>query len=286
MLDTGRKQGRDIMTWTPYLVSFKLRSPVHIGWKKIGNLQVTRPYITGKTLWGALTARLVRDEGNSNYSEIGKQVDDELRFTYFYPSASPDKVDIWPWDKKNEFAWKFLGSYVSTAIEGDTVEEGSLHEVEYISPTTRDGNPVFLVGYVIEKKDCHLKWMEALKHVQIGGERGYGWGRTELLSDPKPVEECFGYRIDNSEISPMISIPKDNVILAHAKTDFLKCIGYIEPFLGRETNDSDGVGGKIPHPIGGKIPHPITCYTPGSKVVADTTFVIQPKGVWEKNEVQ
>ncbi len=94
MLDTEQKQRSDIMTWTPYLVSYKLISPAHIGWKKVGNLQITRPYVTGKTLWGALTARLVRDEKKNNYNDIGKKVDDELRFTYFYPSITQDKVGL------------------------------------------------------------------------------------------------------------------------------------------------------------------------------------------------
>ena len=271
-----QKQGSENMVWTPYLVSFKLLSPAHIGWKKIGNLQVTRPYITGKTLWGALTARLVRDKKNNNYGEIGKKVDEDLRFTYLYPSTSQDKVDLWPWDKKNDFAWRFMGSYVATAVGGDTAEEGSLHEVEYISPITRDGSPVFLVGYVIEKKGCRLKWKDALSRIQLGGERGYGWGRTELLSEPKPVEECFDYNIDNSETFPMITISKENAIFAHAQTNLLKCRGTIEPFVGRETNDKDGFGGKMSH---SKI-----CYAPGSKVLEDTTFIIQSKGIWEKRD--
>jgi len=275
MPDMEQKQGIDIMSWTPYLVSFKLVSPAHIGWKKVGNLQVTRPYVTGKTLWGALTARLVRDEKKNNYSDIGKKVDNELRFTYFYPSTTQDKVSLWPWNKKNDFAWRFLSSYVSTAIASDTAEEGSLHEVEYISPTTRDGSLVFLIGYVFEKNGCQLKWKDALTRIQLGGERGYGWGRTELVSDPNKVERCFDCDIDISNSSPRIIVLKQKAILAHTQTDGLECKeGCIEPLVGRETNDKDGFGGNVSQAN--------ICYAPGCRVVDDTTFTIQPRGLWRK----
>jgi hypothetical protein len=49
------------MNWIGYRVVFRLRSPLHIGWRKAGNVQVTRPYLTGRSFWGALTERLVRD---------------------------------------------------------------------------------------------------------------------------------------------------------------------------------------------------------------------------------
>ena len=49
------------MTWTAYRVVFKLRSPMHIGCGKVGNVQRTRPYVIGRNFWGALTMRLTRD---------------------------------------------------------------------------------------------------------------------------------------------------------------------------------------------------------------------------------
>lgn len=264
------------MEWTPYLVSFRLVSPLHIGCKKIGNLQVTRPYVTGKTLWGALTARLVRDEGGCNYQNIGKKVDDELRLSYFYPSTDKDKVESWPWDKVDDFNWKFIGSYVSTAIKGDTAEEGSLHEVEYISPTTRDGSPVFLVGYVFEKSGCQLKWKDALKRIQLGGERGYGWGRVELATSPIKVEKCFDRDIDISRHSPVISVPKHGPILGHTSVDGLNCKGDIEPLVGRETSDKKGFGGHVSRAE--------VCYIPGAKVATGTTFNISSKGIWKATD--
>ena len=46
------------MTWTVYRVTWRLLAPMHIGWRKLGNMQQTRPYVTGRNLWGAFTARL------------------------------------------------------------------------------------------------------------------------------------------------------------------------------------------------------------------------------------
>lgn len=82
------------MTWTACHITLRVLSPIHIGWRKIGNLQQTRPYVTGRSLWGALTARLTRELGNSNYLHIGDLVDKHLAFTYFYPSTEPEIVTL------------------------------------------------------------------------------------------------------------------------------------------------------------------------------------------------
>jgi hypothetical protein len=268
------------MEWTPWFVSFRLISPLHIGCKKIGNLQVTRPYVPGKTLWGALTARLVRDEGDNNYNDVGVRVNKELRLSYFYPSTSQDNVELWPWDNRewdnrDDFNWKFIGSYVSTALDGDTAEEGSLHEVEYISPTTRDGSPVFLVGYIFEKTGCQLKWKEALKRIQLGGERGYGWGRIELIGEP--VKKCSffnSYVFDCAGSDPGITVEKNKPILAHAQIEGLDCHGTIEPLVGRETDNNKRFGGVLSRAD--------ICWLPGSIVKESEVFRIIEHGIWGK----
>jgi len=271
-----RKQGSDEMTWIFYHVSLRVTSPVHIGWKKTGNLQQTRPYVTGKALWGALTARLVRDQRNNNYQEIGEKVDNELRFTYFYPTTESSKVVVCPWKDSDKFSWMYLGSYASTALKDRVVEEGMLHETEYLSTKTRDGKQVYLVGYIIEKEGCNLKWREALKRIQIGGERGYGWGRVELIDKPKKTKSCFDYTIDDEEDSPQITVPKDNPILAHALADGLNCKGTIEPLVGRETDENKGFGGVISKAE--------ICWIPGSIVNANKIFNIYSKGIWKLEE--
>lgn len=271
-----QKQGSDDVRWTSYLVKFRVLSPIHIGWRKTGNLQQTRPYVTGKTLWGALTARLVRDLGDNNYLEVRKRVDNKLRFTYFYPTTDSSKVVMWPWKNSDKFSWMYLGSYASTALKDKIAEEGMLHETEYISTKTRDGEQVYLVGYVIEKEGCELAWEEALKKVQIGGERGYGWGRVELIDKPKKTKTCFDYTINDKEDSPQIMVLKDKPILAHALAEQLGCKGTIEPLVGRETDENKGFGGVISKAE--------ICWIPGSIVNANKRFNIYSKGIWKLEE--
>lgn len=262
------------MTWTPYLVSLCVLSPIHIGWKKIGNLQQTRPYVTGKTLWGALTARLVRDQESNNYQEIGNEVDEELRFTYLYPTTDPSKVVVWPWDNSNKFSWMYLGSYASAALKERIAEKGMLHETEYISPKTRDGRQVYLVGYVIEKNGCGLAWEEALKRIQVGGERGYGWGRIKLIDKQEKSDSFFNnYFFDGTRDTPRITVQKDKPILAHTMVNEITCNGTIEPLVGRETDAHSGFGGVISKAA--------ICWVPGSCVKEKTTFRISYRGILE-----
>jgi hypothetical protein len=227
------------MVWTAYQVTFRLLSPMHIGWRRVGNLQQTRPYVTGRNLWGALTERLVCENGRSNYTETGKQVDEQLAFSYFYPSAACDTVTLWPWgDTWDEFAWAFLDSYASTALEqeqGRSAAEGSLHETEYIAPYTRAlsarsiaaGTPVYLVGYIFVSGGCQLGWRAALDRLQIGGERGYGWGRLSLKSCQEVQNRSFFglYELDCMGDRPLLTATggstgaDDPPLLAHVDTE-------------------------------------------------------------------
>ncbi len=165
------------MTWTAYRITWRLLAPMHMGWRKLGNLQQTRPYVTGRSLWGAFTAMLTRELGHNDYGRVGAQVDKDLAFTYFYPSVDTEAVTIWPWPQleneyfSEEFAWLFLGSYASTALEnGRSAEERSLHETEFIAPYTRNGQPVYLIGYIFEREGCQLDWQNILdKSRQVVG---------------------------------------------------------------------------------------------------------------------
>ncbi|WP_041331191.1 MULTISPECIES: hypothetical protein [Roseiflexus] len=44
------------MSWQAYEVIFRLRAPLHVGWRRVSNLQMTRHYLTGRNVWGALLA--------------------------------------------------------------------------------------------------------------------------------------------------------------------------------------------------------------------------------------
>ncbi len=274
------------MKWTAQQIRFRLLSPLHIGWRKSGNLQQTRPYVTGRALWGALTARLTREAGKANYPEVGQWVDERLAFTYFYPSDCLNCVRLWPWGESwDEFAWTYLGSYVSTSLaDGHAAEEGSLHETELIAPRTRYGKPVYLLGYIFQREDwdeLKLDLETTLNKLQIGGERGYGWGRLVLCKEetaPPEVEQCFQvFKFDkdaNAGKPVLEALSNDARLLAHALADGEDTAAEIEPLLGRLT-DKYGRFGQLPSTAE-------ICWKPGRNVLSGSKFSIAEKGIWRK----
>ena len=281
------------MPWKAWRVTLRLRSPLHVGRGKVGNLQRTRGYVTGRVLWGALTARLTRDTSpgpatdSKLYENMGKEVRRTLAFTYLYPTAHDDgTVDRWPWD--DGFRARFLSTYASTALTypQQSAEEASLHEVECIVPHTIDrGHPVYLAGYLFARADAP-PWQSALQRVQLGGERGYGWGRVE----PVAVEALddgdalFGglYTAQPDAWPPLLTAQRAAPLLAHAlAADFdgkHRAVGgvdgAVEPLVGRETT-GDGR-------FGLKVSEARICYAPGSRVQAGARFRIGRYGVWQR----
>ncbi len=271
------------MTWKMYKVVLRLLAPLYIGHMKLGNVQRTRHYVTGKALWGALTARLTRDTSQGNdYVGMGKRVNDELAFTYFYPAIADD-VDKWPWDDTDEFAWRYLNTYASTALNysHNSAEAGGLHETEFIAPRTRpfandESEQVYLVGYVFERDDCALDWRTALSRLQLGGERTYGWGRVRLENHPAESESFWsGWSIELNHDRPRLRAQGDKAPLyAYTLTNgFSKAQGSIEPLLGRETNEA-GAHGKV-------LKDARICWVPGAQVAQDAWLQIGNYGIWQ-----
>jgi len=267
------------MSWTAYRIFLRLLTPVHIGAAKLGNLQTTRPYIHGKALWGGLTARLARDNPalNGDYAGVGRRVNEELAFSYFYP-ATGDEVDLWPWDDFDRYAWHYLGSYASTALNYSqfSAEEGSLHETEFIAPATRDGRPVFFVGYVCEREGCSLPWQAALTRLQLGGERTYGWGRLALSAITPATADFFGrWELDLHGDRPGARLDAGGHLLAHTLADgagAARVRGRLAPLVGRETTDAAAHGRNLSRAL--------ICWEPGSVVEAGAAFAIGPNGIW------
>ena len=231
--------------------------------------------LTGRTFWGALTARLTRNGNGADYAATGKAVDGQLAFTYFYPTTCKTSVSLFPWgDTQDEFEWRFMHSYASTAVNQDNAaEESSLHETEFIAPQTRDGDPVYLLGYVFVQEGCKLLGENALDKLQFGGERGYGWGRVKLVrkDEMKTDELCFGYAIQ-ADNRPVLQLPKDQPILAHTCAN-APINGRIEVLLGRET--------KADTEFGGAHSDPQICWEPGGQVGAEEqAFALGEKGIW------
>ncbi len=146
-----------------YEVTYKALSPIHIGYKSIGILDTTRYYITGKAVWGAITAsatrHLIDTPGKEEYKYVGEIVRKNIRTTYFFPKV--ENTVYYPvYEKgelrygglsKNAFEKIFIYSFVSTALgKTKTADENTLHEVEYIKNRvliTDDFKDVYWIGY-------------------------------------------------------------------------------------------------------------------------------------------
>jgi len=279
--------------WRAYQVVLRLRSPMHIGRGKVGNLQRTRPYVTGRVLWGALTMRLTRDGAKEGkpaidsrvYREVGEKVHRSLAFTYFYP-ALESRVTYqvaWPWENESSFQHRFLSSYQSTALShtSSSASDGSLHEVEFLSPRTIDkGERVFLMGYVFESNDCTLPWESAFQRLQLGGERGYGWGDVELSGITPADEELFGgAAFFKGDDAPNIHVPANGRLLAHALTTAPHVAGNVEPLVGREWRSDVA---QRQH-VGQYVAYCGVCFSPGCKVGQELNFSVGRCGIWHEN---
>lgn len=266
------------MTWHKHELLFRLLAPLHIGHRKVSNLQQTRAYVPGKVFWAALTARLTRDYDDGSdgqcYEEIGQQVERKFRFGYLYPALQSDGgyFPVYPW--QDGFDYLFIDSYASAALDyaGKSAADGLLHETEFIAPHTRCGQPVYLTGSVYVKTQLPAplqEWKQILDRLQFGGERGYGWGRVHLirLSDPTVNE-------------PVVTINSNCCVYAHVAahpTPKNRLIGAVEPLLGWERNNSGGSRWRL-------TPQTQICYAPGSVVSQRTTFKIGPKGIWQQEQ--
>ncbi len=196
------------MSWTHYRLIFRLESPLHIGYRKTGNLMQSRRYVPGKNLWAALTERigLLHGAGDNHrvYRAIGLCLKKYFRFGYLWPTyegRTSDWAPHFPWDDPAHWDYLYLDSQARTALDpfARTAAEGMLYDVEFIAPYTREGRPVYLVGDLwvrtnapqainMNGSSIPLDWRTALQHLQIGGERTYGWGRLRLM-EPANWEE-------------------------------------------------------------------------------------------------
>jgi hypothetical protein len=290
--------------WQAYQVVLRLHTPLHVGWGRVSYLQRARPYVTGRVLRGALVSRLVRRQSqpegalndSATYRKIGKTTYQHLAFTYFFPTLKKKDKPGWevcfPWENESSFRRRFLSSYAATSLNypQQSAAEGLLYETEFISPyTLDDGRPVYLMGYVFQMDCCKLQWKETLQAgLQLGGERGYGWGRVSLqdIAGPRDPDsngdiELFGNPIgfEGSKPHPILRIHQGDPLLAHATTQGTPVSGIVEPLVGREWRSEEG--GNRKH-IGQYINFDNLCFAPGGIVQKDTAFTIGKGGCWQQ----
>lgn len=275
------------MAWTHYALKFRLLSPMHIGYRKVGNLMQTRPYVPGKNLWAALTARLTRDHHDGRQSEcyriIGGLVQQHFRFGYLWPSLNGIEP-YFPW-KYDDFDYQVLDSYASTALDytANAAHEGSLHETEYIAPRARTEMPVYLLGDLWVKASLPkelIYWKREMDKLQLGGERAYGWGHLAYCSDWKNVQLERGRTIADHEWKEkngkiVLTLNENDKITAHALASGPGAVGSltgpIEPLVGREWKEFAGQCVRFAD----------VYFSPGCKVVDEkTNFEIKDNGRW------
>ncbi len=112
------------MTWHLYSLTFRLKSPLHIGFHKVMHLFRTRPYVPARPFWGALTAKLTRKLGLSDYDKVGEFLKKTMRFGYLYLSDGSDLFIPRYTDEGLkfgnlpliEFEKRFISSLTSTSI--------------------------------------------------------------------------------------------------------------------------------------------------------------------------
>jgi hypothetical protein len=143
-----------------------------------------------------------------------------------------------------------------------------------------------LTGYIFQQNQA-LAWRSALDRIQLGGERGYGWGRVEPVKGyPKQLDgsnlfdSAAMFRELNGRPIIRLNASKDNpgYLLAHANPAGLQAEGEIEPVVGREWR-SDQERNRY---AGQHVALSGICFTPGSVLTERAAFEIGEFGIWKK----
>jgi len=182
------------MKW--YKLIFKQNQPIHIGSTKWGVVNKTEIFIPGWAMWGALT------KAYSIFKQVPLSANQNLfeTITCFYPyikdynNPNAEFNPLLPRYKdgafhlddylENEFKFKFVDTFVSTAIlpESRQAKDESLHELELLLPKSKDGNnEIYWIGLVaLENKNIINDFLKVGLKIFIGADAKYGFGELEL----------------------------------------------------------------------------------------------------------
>lgn len=304
------------MAWNIYHVAFESKSPIHIGYREIGNVVKTRYYIPGRTVWGAVTAKLARalQSGGSStpdYTKVGDYVERHLRFSYFFPATKPDlqskfafrpefsrKGEYYGSLSRNEFERRYLNSWASTAISPKNFahEDGSLHETENLSARASNAEPaakLYFTGYAYfndSRKTCSGDnrtqddnyILQLMNELFIGGERRYGFGRVVRF---KSDQAQYLGNLNGADPEPWEIGTSSPFLAAHLiYRDELKdkVRGPLEPFLGRVWKSQNGRTAGGPEGAGHNFSDVNICWVPGSEIInGSISIIVNSMGMWK-----
>ena len=312
--------------WEKINVVFKLKSPIHIGYlpsKRGSVISPTRYYVPGRNLWGAITKRitehLFENPTANNYKEIGKQVMENFRFSYFYLCDGKtiylprytEKGMKYGNITKAEFEHRFIGSIISTGIDDETrtAKDKSLHEIEFINSRFKDENgnikPVMIAGCIwikkggkIEiKRDVNKTYQfriesdgiftdnfNIISELILGGESKYGFGHV-LLERNKGIKFSVApapFKWNNPE---KVEINSKGFIVTHLKYVVdIKFKGDIELFAGRGYYDPNELRDIEENntKLGKVISRPVYYLSPGTVLQGDINCKLNWDGTLER----
>ena len=283
------------MTWQAFYATYELRSPLHIGYHKVGNVQRTRYYIPARNLWGAVTEALtrrgfatdvLRSQRPDDYPAVGDWVKTHCAFGYWFveedgaplaPRYQNGQLCYGPYPAA-DFERRYLNAHVTTALDpsATSAQDGSLHKVEFIAPHASPvGTRTLVGGYVFldEAAQAHLgtkqAWRSWLETLQVGGERRYGFGQLRLAEFRPGNPDGW----DLNAARPQINLQAQAALVAHVMVDRVKARGQIEPLIGRETRDGS-------HRFGMALTSAQICWAPGAVLKSASVFEISMSGIW------
>ncbi len=285
------------MAWEMFKATYELRSPLHIGYHKVDNVQRTRYYIPARNLWGAVTEALTRrgfaadvlkKERPDDYKAVGEWVKAHCAFGYWF--IEENGTALAPHYENGtlkygalttaEFERRYLSAHVTTALDAATTsaQDGGLHEVEFIAPHTSDGTPTHIGGHVFldEEAKQHLgaedSWCAWLRALSVGGERRYGFGQLRLHRFVST--NVSDWQLDAPR--PQIAFQSGTPLPAHALVDDVEACGTIEPLVGRETPPENS------RKFGMTLTSVQICWSPGALVQEEVTYEVTEGGIWRK----
>ncbi|MEM4217236.1 MAG: hypothetical protein QXZ09_04385 [Candidatus Methanomethylicaceae archaeon] len=285
------------MAWQVFKATYELRSPLHIGYHKVGNVQRTRYYIPARNLWGAVTEALTRrgfatgvlkTVRPDDYKAVGEWVKTHCAFGYWFieengtalaPHNEDGALKYGPY-RVADFERLYLRAHVTTALDASTTsaEEGSLHEVEFIAPYTKEGKHTWVAGWVFLDDEArqHLCgkhiWRAWLGNLQVGGERRYGFGNLRLVNYVGIRRLEDGYSLNTEALRPQITISRGRPLLAHTIVNGVNAKGMIEPLVWRVTTSSNYFGMNLSFGA--------MCWEPGAVLSNEYTFELTEEGLW------